>query len=159
MITLDEASCVSPPPTLIQQPAATPALTTRARPTKKPTEEDQIRILRGLGWRPDRGNFAHRMTRHGARDLRKELFGSKGLRDVPRGQGHRWFELPCGWSLCFVYEEPGEDWDTPATSRCGSSHPELSRCRNELGRWAHCGRGRVIDTAVPAPQSCVHTCT
>jgi hypothetical protein len=45
-----------------------------------------------------------RIKRCEARDLQRALFGSRGLRDVPRETGTRTFELPHGDTLRFDYE-------------------------------------------------------
>ena len=46
--------------------------------------------------------------RRNARDLRKGLFGPKGVRDVPKGEGVRTFDLPRGWTLRLTYDVPPE---------------------------------------------------
>ena len=53
------------------------------------------------------GAFKVRMTRHEARNLRRHLFGSKGLKNVPPGAGTMEFELPNNWMLKLDYEKPG----------------------------------------------------
>jgi hypothetical protein len=53
------------------------------------------------------------LWRRQARDLRKGLFGPKGLRDVPKGEGVRTFDLPNGWTLRLTYDAPPDDWDEP----------------------------------------------
>jgi hypothetical protein len=63
---------------------------------------------------PGVGYFTLSLWRREARDLRKGLFGPKGLRDVPKGEGVRRFDLPNGWTLCLKYDDPPEDWDEPA---------------------------------------------
>jgi hypothetical protein len=50
------------------------------------------------------------LWRRQARDLRKGLFGPKGLRDVPKGKGVRTFDLPNGWTLRLTYGERPNDW-------------------------------------------------
>jgi hypothetical protein len=50
------------------------------------------------------------LWRRQARDLRKGLFGSKGLRDVPKGEGVRSFDLPNGWTLRLTYGERPNGW-------------------------------------------------
>jgi hypothetical protein len=59
------------------------------------------------------GRFSLRMMRRNARDLRKGLFGPKGLRDVPQGEGVRRFDLPNGWALRLRYDAPPDDWEEP----------------------------------------------
>jgi hypothetical protein len=53
------------------------------------------------------------MFRRNARDLRKGLFGPKGLRDVPKGEGVRRFDLPKGWTLRLTYDVPPDEWSEP----------------------------------------------
>ena len=63
---------------------------------------------------PGVGYFTLSLWRREARDLRKGLFGPKGLRkNVPKGEGVRRFDLPNGWTLCLRYDAPPEDWDEP----------------------------------------------
>src|SRR4051794_38844870 len=45
-----------------------------------------------------------RLKRWEARNLRRALFGSKGLNDTPRRRGSRRFTLPSGDTLHFEYE-------------------------------------------------------
>jgi hypothetical protein len=45
-----------------------------------------------------------RLKRWETRNLRRALFGSKGLNDTPRGAGTRTFTLPNGDTLRFDYE-------------------------------------------------------
>ena len=50
--------------------------------------------------------FTLRMKRRNARDLRKGIFGPKGIRTVPGGDGGvREFALPRGWTLRLTYHE------------------------------------------------------
>jgi hypothetical protein len=71
--------------------------------------------------------FTLRMNRRHARDLRKGIFGPKGLRDVPgRRGGEREFDLPGGWTLRLTYHaafgfEAGD-------VRRSSSHPLQRSC-------------------------------
>jgi hypothetical protein len=51
------------------------------------------------------------LRRRQARDLRKGLFGPKGLRDVPKGKGVRPFDLPNGWMLRLTYGERPNGWN------------------------------------------------
>jgi hypothetical protein len=53
------------------------------------------------------------LWRRQARDLRKGLFGPKGLRDVPKGKGVRTFDLPNNWTLRLTYGEWPNDWREP----------------------------------------------
>ena len=62
---------------------------------------------------PAIGRFSLGMMRRNARDLRKGLFGPKGVRDVPKGEGVRTFDLPRGWTLRLTYDVPPDDWITP----------------------------------------------
>jgi hypothetical protein len=62
---------------------------------------------------PAIGYFKLRLWRREARDLRKGLFGSKGLRDVPKGKGVRNFDLLNGWTLRLTYDVPPDDWSEP----------------------------------------------
>jgi len=59
------------------------------------------------------GYFELRLRRREARDLRKGLFGPKGLKDVPKGEGVRTFHLPNGWILRLMYDAPPNDWGKP----------------------------------------------
>ena len=59
------------------------------------------------------GYFELRLWRREARDLRKGLFGPKGVRDVPQGEGVRTFDLPKGWTLRLMYDVPPTDWGKP----------------------------------------------
>jgi hypothetical protein len=52
------------------------------------------------------------LWRRQARDLRKGLFGPKGLRDVPDGSGGVMeFDLPHGWTLRLTYREKAYGWN------------------------------------------------
>jgi hypothetical protein len=62
---------------------------------------------------PEVGQFKLRIQRRHARDLRKGLFGPKGLRDVPKGECVRAFDLPNGWTLRLTYDVPPDDWTQP----------------------------------------------
>ena len=81
------------------------------RPRHFPEHPKLDRLLRSYD--PRIGYFALPMMRRHACDLRKGLFGPKGLRDVPRGEGVRIFDLPNGWMLRLTYDDPPEDWDEP----------------------------------------------
>jgi hypothetical protein len=63
-----------------------------------------------LRYDPTVGYLALRMKRRNARDLRKGIFGPKGLRDVPKGEGVRTFALPNGWTLRLTYGERPQGW-------------------------------------------------
>jgi hypothetical protein len=61
------------------------------------------------GFEPKIGRFQIRMKRRHARDLRKGLFGSEGLRNVPdKSGGVMQFHLPNGWTLRLTYYAAGE---------------------------------------------------
>jgi hypothetical protein len=62
---------------------------------------------------PDVGYFELGLWRREARNLRKGLFGPKGLRDVPQGEGVRTFDLPRGWTLRLTYDVPPDDLTEP----------------------------------------------
>ena len=62
---------------------------------------------------PEIAPFTIEMQRRNARDLRKVLFGPKGVRKVPKFDGdlHHYngemeFDLPNGWRLRLTYEVP-----------------------------------------------------
>jgi hypothetical protein len=59
------------------------------------------------------GYFKLHLWRREARDLRKGLFGPKGLRNVPKGEGVLSFDLPNGWTLRLTYAAPPNDWSKP----------------------------------------------
>jgi hypothetical protein len=59
------------------------------------------------------GCFKLRLRRTEVRDLRKGLFGPKGLRNVPKGEGALSFDLPKGWTLRLMYDAPPNDWGKP----------------------------------------------
>src|ERR1700758_5524331 len=56
---------------------------------------------------PEIGRFSLQMKRRNARDLRKGLFGPKGVKDAPKGEGMRRFDLPKGWCLLITWGPPG----------------------------------------------------
>jgi hypothetical protein len=59
---------------------------------------------------PEIGYFKLKMKRRNARDLRRVLFGPKGLLEVPDGYGGvMTFRLPNGWTLRLTYLEFDED--------------------------------------------------
>jgi len=82
------------------------------RPRHFPEDPKLDRLL-DSNYDPVIGGFKLRLWRREARDLRKGLFGPKGLRDVPKGEGVRTFDLPRGWTLCLTYDVPPDDWDEP----------------------------------------------
>jgi hypothetical protein len=78
------------------------------RPRHFPEDPRLDRLLDSYA--PKIGYFRLPMFRRNARDLRKGLFGPKGLRDVPKDQGVRTFDLPDGWTLQLTYGERSDDW-------------------------------------------------
>jgi hypothetical protein len=63
-------------------------------------------------YNPKIGYFKLPMFRRNARDLRKGLFGPKGLRDVPGDSGGVMeFDLPNGWTLRLMYHEKAYGWN------------------------------------------------
>ena len=77
--------------------------------------------------RPETGSVARQLLRSGdrlfqvalvavreARDLRKGLFGPKGLRNVPKGEGVLTLDLPNGWTLRLTYDVPPDGWSEPS---------------------------------------------
>jgi hypothetical protein len=79
------------------------------RPPHFPQDPKLDRLL-ASNFDPRLDYFELRMFRRVARDLRKGLFGPKGLRDVPRGEGVRRFDLANGWTLSLTYGERPDDW-------------------------------------------------
>src|ERR1700738_615081 len=66
------------------------------------------RLLRSYD--PEIGYFKLKMKRRHARDLRRVLFGSKGLLEGPDGEGRVMkFPPPKGWTLRLTYLEFDED--------------------------------------------------
>jgi hypothetical protein len=78
------------------------------RPRYFPEDPKLDRLLDSYD--PKIGYFRLPMFRRNARDLRKGLFGPKGLRDVPKDMGVRTFDLPDGWTLRLTYGERPDDW-------------------------------------------------
>jgi len=76
-------------------------------------EDPKLDQLLDSNYEPRVGYFKLRLWRREARDLRKGLFGPKGLRDVPKGEGVRTSDLPRGWTLLLTYDVPPDDWITP----------------------------------------------
>jgi hypothetical protein len=74
------------------------------QPPNFPQDERLHRLL-AADFDPRLGYFEVPMFRRNARDLRKGLFGPKGLRDVPKDKGVRTFDLPNGWTLRLSYGE------------------------------------------------------
>jgi hypothetical protein len=62
---------------------------------------------------PEIGYFKLPMKRRNARDLRKGLFGSVGLTDVPYAYGVRTYQLTGGWTLRLTYYVPPEGCREP----------------------------------------------
>jgi hypothetical protein len=81
------------------------------RPPNFPPDEGLERLF-ASNFDPDLGYFELRMQRRHARDLRRELFGSKGLREVPDEYGGVMkFRLPNGWTLRLTYYEQEYDYE------------------------------------------------
>jgi hypothetical protein len=78
-----------------------PIWTPLPRPPCFPESPELNRLLDRYD--PEVGYFKLSLRRREARDLRKGLFGPKGLRVVPRGYGVRQFRLPRGWILRLTY--------------------------------------------------------
>jgi hypothetical protein len=78
------------------------------RPRFFPDDLDLNRLLANY-FHPGERGFRKRMKRRNARDLRKGLFGSKGLLKVPdKSGGVMAFDLPNGWTLRLTYYAAGE---------------------------------------------------
>jgi len=78
------------------------------RPPNFPYDGRLERLL--LNYDPDIGYFRLSMKRRNARDLRRELIGPRGLKDVPdRYGGEMKFRLPNGWRLRLTYYEQEYD--------------------------------------------------
>jgi hypothetical protein len=86
------------------------AITNRyGQPPNFPQDERLDRLL-ASDFDPCLSYFELPMKRRNARDLRKELLGSKGLRDVPDEYGGVMrFRLPNGWTLRLTYYEQEYD--------------------------------------------------
>jgi hypothetical protein len=79
--------------------------------------EDPLLDQLVAGYDPAGKGFTLRMQRRNARDLRKGIFGPKGLKTVPdREGGEMQFALPNGWTLRLKYDEvePGFAGDVAA---------------------------------------------
>ena len=77
------------------------------RPRFFPSDADLDRLLDRYD--PRVGYLKLPMKRRHARDLRKGLFGSKGLQNVPdKSGGEMEFDLPNGWTLRLTYHSAGE---------------------------------------------------
>src|SRR5271166_2520613 len=78
------------------------------RPRHFPEDPTLDRLL-DSNYDPMVGYFKMRMFRRNARDLRKGIFGPKGLRQVPdSGGGVMDFNLPKGWTLRLTYHAAGD---------------------------------------------------
>ena len=77
------------------------------RPRHFPEDPKLERLL--ANYDPEFGYFRLRMKRRNARDLRKGLFGAKGVRNVPQGEGVLRFPLPNGWTLRLTYALPSPE--------------------------------------------------
>jgi len=76
------------------------------RPRFFPSDADLDRLLDRYD--PRVGYLKLSMKRRHARDLRKGLFGPKGLRSVPdESGGEMEFDLPNGWTLRLTYYAAG----------------------------------------------------
>jgi len=73
-------------------------------------QDPKLDSLLASNFDPRLDYFELRMFRRNARDLRKGIFGPKGLRDVPKDEGVRRFDLPNGWTLWLTYGERPDDW-------------------------------------------------
>jgi hypothetical protein len=83
------------------------------RPRHFPEDPKLDRLL-ASSYDPGVGYFKLGLWRREARDLRKGLFGPKGLRkNVPKGAGVLTFDLPNGWTLRLTYDAPPDDWSEP----------------------------------------------
>jgi hypothetical protein len=83
------------------------------RPRHSPEDPKLDRLLDG-NFDPRVGYFKLRLWRREARDLRKGLFGPKGIRkDTPKGAGVRTFDLPNDWTLRLTYDAPPDDRSEP----------------------------------------------
>jgi hypothetical protein len=77
-------------------------------------EDPRLDRLLDSNFDPRFGYFKLSMKRRHARDLRKGLFGPKGLKkDTPKGNGVRRLQLPGGWTLRLTYDAPPDDWSEP----------------------------------------------
>jgi hypothetical protein len=71
------------------------------RPPYFPGSPELDRLLDG--YNPNGDYFKLLLWRREARDLRKGLFGPKGLKTVPKSDGVQRFQLPNGWMLRLTY--------------------------------------------------------
>ena len=79
------------------------------RPRFFPEAPDLDRLLDSY-FNPRIGYFKLPLKRRHSRDLRKGLFGPKGLRTVPDSSGGvRTFPLPNGWTLRLTYYAAGDN--------------------------------------------------
>ena len=79
------------------------------RPAHFPRDRKLNQLL-ASNFNPRLHSFELRMFRRNARDLRKGLFGPRGLRNVPKGEGVRRLDLPHGWTLRLTYGERPQAW-------------------------------------------------
>ena len=83
------------------------------RPRHSPEDPKLDRLLDG-NFDPRVCYFKLRLWRRETRDLRKGLFGPKGLRkNVPKGEGVRTFDLPNGRTFRLTYDAPPDSWSEP----------------------------------------------
>ena len=81
-----------------------PILVRLPRPRHFPEDPRLHRLV--ASYDPTMEGFALPMKRRNARDLRKGIFGPKGVRSVPGGDGGvKEFDLPSGWTLRLTYHE------------------------------------------------------
>jgi hypothetical protein len=71
-----------------------------------PEKVDQLR----QSWNPAIGYFEVATTRHEAREIRRWLIGSKGLKDIPQEACTIDLDLPHGWTLRLLYDEPSSSF-------------------------------------------------
>ena len=76
-------------------------------------EDPKLDQLLHSNYEPRAGYFKLRLWRREARDLRKGLFGPKGLRNVPKGEGVLTLDLPNGWTLRLTYDVPPDGRNEP----------------------------------------------
>ena len=61
-------------------------------------------------WDPAIGYFEVATTRHEAREIRRWLVGPKGLKDIPQEACTIDLDLPHGWTLRLLYDEPSSSF-------------------------------------------------
>jgi hypothetical protein len=75
-------------------------------------EDPKLDLLLDSNFDPRMRQFKLSLWRRQARDLRKGLFGPKGLRDVPGDSGGVMeCALPNGWTLRLTYHEKAHGWN------------------------------------------------